>query len=387
MNTFPYRQSYRGLARQGGQGIAESILACSILLLLMAAASWMWKFGELKQYNTEAVRFATWERTVYQEAAGDEMKAIYASDAELAADTFRYTYLKPHGRRGAEKNGGASIQDNGGWGTVAARFFSDWMPNGTFNGLINNAITVTTNSASPPGKEPLGFDPTGNTLTSLKLDREQYETVSVSAEIDYADFLTNFVQQRFGIVPPVAGNPGATTTSNVTLGQLSLVNHTWSAPGTVAIRRVYEELGPLSKVNPIGRYVFNNPDYFNLNAFIGGAAGFAGNYRVDMPGLDPGQAASTVGGALAGNPSNNAADWMAILQPTNAHMETMNMAPTAFARFDMDYAGLVCAPPRVPEAERLETYTQDARCPANTVRSRTMSFFDLPAWRFSTTKR
>jgi hypothetical protein len=375
MRDLQLSRLHRRPVRQGGQAIAESILACSLLAALLFGVTWVWKFGELKQYNTEAVRFAAWERTAYQSNAGDELKTIYASDKELAEQTFRYVYMTPQGRRASEDEGNAAVRDHQDWMTTAARFF---------NGRIDSVLNVKTDSSGVPGNAPNGFEPTGNTLTSLELDDTPYDKVSLTGTLFLGDFFASFAR-RFGIVPPIAhpGNGAQVVTRK--LGSLSLITNSWAAPGTVALRRVYKDLNPLSTKNYLGHYVVNNPTAFNLSQFFGGQSGMAGNYRVDMIGVNAGQANTLLNNGLAGNVSRDAGDWLALLQPTNAYMETMTVAPEGAARFDPDYAGLTCAT-RVPEPERLQNYRQDARCPVGTMRARTISL-DNPAWRFSTTAK
>lgn len=383
MNTLPCLRSHcRNYRKQSGQAIVESILACSILALLMLGVTWIWKFGELKQYNTEAVRFAAWERTVYHPDSGEELKTLYGSDAELAKETFRYTYLTARGRRNADADGGTLIGGNEEWGSIAARFFKDWIPNGTFNGLINNALKVSTSSQGVPGGAPNGFEPTGNTVTSLNLDKNPYDTVSITAQANN-NFFTNFFR-RIGIVPaePAPEN----LIKDMKLGSLSLITSSYAGPGTVGIRRIFKELSPLSTVNYLGHYGVNNPTAFNFSQFLGGQAGFAGNYRVDMAGINPSQIGTLFNNALSGNWSKNPDSYIAAFNPTNAYLETMSVAPEGTARYSPDYAGLYCTT-KVPDTIRLQAYRQDASCPMFTARPRVMLFFDNPAYRYSTTER
>ena len=363
---------------QAGQALVESLLSCSLLIIFLFAMQWVWRFGELKQSNTEATRFAIWERTAYNTDGAADAQSVYSSDADLAPKVFRNIYLTPRGARQSQSTGSAALlQDHPDWMTTAARFFTNAFASATFGGIANSALTVTTSADKAPGG-PMGFDPTHNTLTSLKLDVQPYQTVQVNGTIGLRDFITTFMQQRFGITPPVsptsAGTPVATR-----LGALTMVTNSWAAPGGVAIKRIYEELNPLGPTNHVGM-VINNGSYGNLSQLIGGASGFGGNYRVDKVGINPAQISSLVSQGMSFNYDGlkNPADIFKIFKPTNEYKENYTFKGSTL---EPEFVGVNCTP-NVPNAIRLTQYTQDELCPSGMLRGRVISMFDNPALRF-----
>ncbi|MEO6920609.1 MAG: hypothetical protein ABI171_16635 [Collimonas sp.] len=366
--------------RQRGQALFESILACSILMLFLLGLQWVWRFGELKQLNTEAARFATWERTAYKSTAAADVKTIYSADADLAPSVFRNVYLTPRGARQTEAGGaGASalLQDHSDWMNTAARFFTDTFASATFGGVTGSALSVSTNSAKVPGG-PMGFDPTGNALTSLKLDREPYEQVQVSGTIGMSDFVTSFLDRTFGIAPGVTGTTPGNATAR-TLGSLTMVTNSWSAPGATASQHITKELNPLDASNHVGMIL--NSNYFNLPGLIGGSSGFGGNFRVDLAGINPAQVSTLISQGMGFNYDSlkNPGSLIKAFKSTDDYKESFNLAG---GMTEPDYAGVGCVsdPGR---AIRLTQYTQDELCPAGIMRARTISMFDNPAWRFS----
>ncbi|MEB0013573.1 hypothetical protein QN379_14550 [Glaciimonas sp. Gout2] len=365
--------------RQHGQALVESILACSIFMVLVFALQWVWRFGELKQLNTEATRFAIWERTAYKSNGDADFQSLFSGDADLAPKVFRNVYLTPRGARLSQANGGGDLlQDHPDWMNTAARFFSNTFATATFSAVANSALTVTTNANKVPGG-PMGFDPTHNTLTRLKLDDQSYEQVQVTGAIGLSDFITAFMQQRFGVTPPV-GSPNAGTTTPTRLGSLTMVTNSWSAPPAVGSKRMFEELNPLGPSNYVGM-VLNNGQYANLSQLIGGASGFGANYRVDKVGINPAQISSLVSQGMSFNYDSlkNPADLFKIFKPTDDYKETFQFK--GGPPFEGDYVGVACTS-NVPRSIRLTQYTQDELCPAGILRARTISMFDNPALRF-----
>ena len=366
------------LRRQRGQALVESIIVCSLFMVFLFGLQWVWRFGELNQLNAEAARFAIWERTAYKTSAGAETQALYSSDGNLGPQVFRNVYLTPRGARQSQGEGGnALMQDHPDWMSTAARFFTGTMKGATFGSLSGNALSVVTNSDKAPGG-PMGFDPTHNTLTRLKLDDKPYERVQVNGAIGLGDFIADFLQQRFGIAPGV--DSAAAGGANVTaLGSLTMVTNSWSAPGAVAIKRMFDELNPLASSNNVGM-VLNNGKYGNLSQLIGGASGFGSNYRVDKVGINPAQVSTLVsqGMGFDYNSLKNPGDLIKIFKPTDEYKESFVFKA---ATIEPEYVGIICKA-KVPNSIRLTQYTQDELCPSGTVRARTISMFDNPAWRF-----
>jgi hypothetical protein len=372
-STAPLQRS-----RQRGQALVESIIVCSLFMVFLFGLQWVWRFGELAQLNAEAPRFAIWERTAYKSGGGAETQSLYSSDANLAPRVFRNVYLTPRGARQSQGDGGnALMQDHADWMTTAARFFTSTMKGATFGGISSNALSVTTNSDKVPGG-PMGFDPTHNTLTSLKLDDKPYERVQVNGVVGLSDFIMEFMQQRFGIAPAVDGMAAASANATA-LGSLTMVTNSWSAPGAVAIKRMFEELNPLAPTNHVGM-VLNNGQYGNLSQLIGGASGFGSNYRVDKVGINPAQVSTLVkqGMGFNYNSLKNPGDLMKIFKPTDEYKESFAFKA---ASIEPEFVGVICKA-NVPNSIRLTQYTQDELCPSGTVRARTISMFDNPAWRF-----
>jgi len=371
---------------QRGQALFESILACSVLMLFLFGLQWVWRFGELKQLNTEAARFAVWERTAYKANGDADYKSLYSGDAALAPNVFRNVYLTPRGARQSQADGStALLQDHADWMSAAARFFTDKFENATFGAIANGALSVSTNSSKSPGG-PMGFDPTGNTLTNLTLDREPYERVQVSGTIGLSDFIKNYMEKTFGIAKGETGTPAGGLNPR-SLGSLTMVTNSWSAPVPVANHRIAEQLSPFydgaassgSTGNPVGKIL--NSNYFNLPGLIGGASGFGGNFRVDLAGINPAQVSTLVsqGMGLDFDSLKNPSGIIKAYKSTDDYKENLSLAGSMA---EADYMAVNCTadPGR---AIRLTQYTQDELCPAGIMRARTISMFDNPAWRFS----
>ncbi|MEO6917620.1 MAG: hypothetical protein ABI171_00985 [Collimonas sp.] len=368
--------------KQHGQALAESILACSMFMLFLLAAQWVWRFGELKQLNTEAARFAVWERSAYKATGAADVKSVYSADADLAPGVFRSVYLTPRGARQVEAGGaGASalLQDHADWMTTAARFFTDTFASATFGGVAGSALSVSTKSVKVPGG-PMGFDPTGNTLTSLKLDREPYERVEVNGTIGMSDFVATFMDKTFGIAPGIEANgsaPGGA--SPRVLSHLTMITNSWSAPGAVASQRITKELNPLDAGNHVGLVL--NSNYFNLPGLIGGSSGFGGNFRVDLAGINPAQVSTLVsqGMGFDYNSLKNPGSLIKAFKSTDDYKENLSVAGVMT---EPDFITVACES-NPGRAIRLTQYTQDELCPSSSMRARTISMFDNPAWRFS----
>ncbi|QRX81397.1 hypothetical protein [Glaciimonas sp. PAMC28666] len=373
------RKPYRSAARhEAGQALFESVVALSLFMVFLFALQWVWRFGELAQLNAEAPRFAMWERTAYKSNGAADVQSLYSSDADLAPKVFRNVYLTPRGARQTQAAGGdAMMQDHPDWMTTAARFFTSTFVGATFGAVVNSALTVSTNADATPGG-PMGFDPTHNTLTSLKLDNKPYERVQVNGAIGLGDFISAFMQQRFGITPR-AGSADNGTTSTTALGSLTMVTNSWSAPGAVAIKRIYGELNPLAPANHVGM-VLNNGQYGNLSQLIGGASGFGGNYRIDKVGINPAQVSSLVSQGMGFDYDSlkNPADLMKLLKPTDEYKENFTFKGVGL---EPEFVGVTCKA-NVPNSIRLTQYTQDELCPSGTMRARVISLFDNPALRF-----
>jgi hypothetical protein len=371
---------------QRGQALFESILACSVLMLFLFGLQWVWRFGELKQLNTEAARFAVWERTAYKANGGADYKSLYSADADLAPKVFRSVYLTPRGARQSQTAGStALLQDHADWMSTAARFFTDKFESATFGSISNGALNVSTSSSKSPGG-PMGFDPTGNTLTKLTLDREPYERVQVSGAIGLSDFIKNYMEKTFGIAKGETGMPAGGPSAR-SLGSLTMVTNSWSAPVPVANHRIAEQLNPFydgpassgSSGNPVGKIL--NSNYFNLPGLIGGASGFGGNFRVDLAGVNPAQVSTLVsqGMGLDFNSLKNPGGLIKAYKSTDDYKENLSLAG-GMAEADYMAVGCTSSPGR---DIRLTQYTQDELCPAGIMRARTISMFDNPAWRFS----
>ncbi|AMP00300.1 hypothetical protein CAter282_2430 [Collimonas arenae] len=347
-------------------------------MIFLFGLQWLWRYGELRQLNVETARFAIWERTAYKATDDADYASLYGSDSNLGEKIFRHVYMTPRGANQTELDSSALMKDHRDWMSTAARFFTDSFENAGFDSVAKQALTVTTSANSVTDKFNMGFDPTYNTLTNLKLDTKPYEQVSVSGVIHQNEFITKFMHRIFGIVPADTSASADGGDSRNTLDSLAMITNSWSAPGAVAIKRITQELNPLSGENYVGK-VINSKTVANASQIIGGKAGFGGNYLTDKPGLSAATASTLFANWTNGDSSGNK-QILKLAQDTNSYKENFSLDGSST---EPDWSGVGCTP-NVDGITRRKTYTQDELCPAGIMRARVIAPFDNMAYRFST---
>ena len=287
--------STRSFAKhQAGQAYAETLVGFAVIGLFLLGAHHLWRHGELQQAAVDAVRFAAWERVVWEPVDNDAEKfALHKTDESLAKAAVLHQLSTP----AAWRNFRAGLTSNGTpqpTSTADARnSLSMALKSFVSPGMDpNNLITVTTDSGWTNSVERKfrGMDPTFNTTTSLDLDKDTYRTVNLSLKsqltpttgLHFFDFLLPAIDTK---------------------KRLSLITNTWagSLPMTLVRDR---QLMPLSTGYEVSGTKPNVLAYFGLKNssqtasaadfvgmvpmwnFIGGANGMAGQFVVREIGLD-----------------------------------------------------------------------------------------------------
>lgn len=302
---------------QSGQAYAETLVGFTVIGLFLFGAHHLWRHAELQQAAVDAVRFAAWERVVWEPGDNDVEKfALHKTDESLAKDAVLHQLSTPTAwrnfRAGVTKDGTpapTSTADRRDSLSVALKSFVS--PGRD----PNNLISVATDSGWTNGVERAfrGKDPTFNTTTSLDLDKDTYRTVSLSLKSQ----LTPTVGMRFFefLLPAVD-----------TKKKLSLITNTWAGSPPMMLVRTERQLLPFSSGDDISGTKPNALAFFGLNPstganaadfvgmvpfwnFVGGANGMAGQYVVRDIGLDAGGANAllqSAGKSFSFDPANPA---------------------------------------------------------------------------------
>ena len=279
---------------QLGQAYAETLVGFTVIAIFLFGAHHVWQNAELQQVAVDAVRFAAWERVVWEpDDNGVEKFALHKTDKQIAKDVVLRQLSTPAAwrkfRSGLPTNGNPD-DDSDNTPTrrrellnTAVKSFvsSDKDP--------NNMVSVSTSSGWKNTDEKWrGVDPTDKLLTSLTLDQQTWRTV----ELELSSLLSSeSSEKRFGFTLPAVS----------TKKHLTLITNSWAAsPPLMFVRD--RQLLPLSTGDavsgtPANRLAYGGgsstsnaelSDFFGLvplwNA-VGGPRGFGGQYIVNSLGL------------------------------------------------------------------------------------------------------
>ena len=298
-----YRQS---LAKyQSGQAYAETLVGFGVIGLFLFGAHHLWRYSELRQATVDAVRFAAWERVVWEPSDNDAEKfALHKTDESIAKDAVLHQLSTPLARRKFRE----SISQQGESTAISAKdrrntlnvALKSFVPN---NSDPDDLVNVTTSSGWPLSKEGKfrGEDPTLNTLTSLELDKDTYRTVSLSMKSQFSPSIgASFFNFLFSDVD--------------TTKKLSLITNSWAGSPPIMVVRAERQLMPLSAGYDVTGTKPNNLAFYGMDApsggagpslssffgmvpfwkFVAGPNGFAGQYIVHQVGLDAHAISNTV---------------------------------------------------------------------------------------------
>lgn len=283
--------------RQNGQALVEVIVGFVVIGLFLTGAHHLWRYGEAQQMAVDAVRFAAWERVVWEPDNNSvEKHALHKSDASLGLATVRHQLSTPQAMRTYR----SSVQHDG-----SPTFFSNdqrrsWLKSALKTFVApgrdpDSIISLSTSSGWTNDVEHWyrGRDPTFNTTTSLELDRDTYRTVILSFKSQLAPLVPDGRRWFEFLLPPVDA-----------VEKLSLISNTWAASGPLQRIRTARQLLPLSpgdatsgtKGNVLAFFGLNNdPGQIDAANFVGmvpwwnfvaGQNGMAGQYVVDQVGLN-----------------------------------------------------------------------------------------------------
>lgn len=281
--------------QESGQALVEVAVAFAVIGLFMFGAHHLWRHAEARQAAVEAVRFAAWERVVWEPSDNEvEKHALHKSDDALALDAVRHQLSTPIAMRayraelsasGTPAPSGADEKRNGLTAALKTFIAPDQDP--------GEMVTVNTSSGWTNDAERWirGRDPTFNTTTSLELDRDTYRTVRLTLKNDRAATRTTgffeFGPRQIHIEK-----------------KLSLITNTWAASPPMMRVRTVRQLLPLSWGDEISGTKPNALAYFGMENgtdsasgadfvgmvpwwnFIGGPNGMAGQYVVRQVGLN-----------------------------------------------------------------------------------------------------
>ena len=280
---------------QSGQALTEVLAGFSVIALFLFGAQHIWRHAEAQQAATEAVRFAAWERTVWEPSDNQSEKhALHKTDLSLAGDTVMRQLSTPAALRAYHDSVGASGQVEP---RTAALRRNDLLP--ALKVFVEPGqdpavmLSLNTTSGWPDQVESTfrGRDPTFNTTTSLVLDRETYRTVTMR----FASLLGSSERVPFFgfLMQPVALQK-----------KLSLITNSWAASPPMMRIRTVRELLPFSSGDAVSGTPANRLAFFGLNDdpnafnaadlagmtpwwnFLGGPNGLGGQFVVRQIGLD-----------------------------------------------------------------------------------------------------
>lgn len=281
--------------REAGQALVEVVVAFAVIGLFMFGARHLWRHSEARQAAVEAVRFAAWERTVWEPSDNAvEKHALHKSDEALAHDVVRHQLYTPAAMRAYRSSLNAngtptSLSAYGKWNQLTTALKTFITPNeDPFEMVTVNTLSSWTNDAE---RQFRGRDPTFNTTTSLELDRDTYRTVKMTfgnagTKTKTIGFF-NFEPNQFYIEK-----------------KLSLITNAWAASAPLVRVRTLRQLLPFSTGDEISGTKPNALAYFGMENsassastadfvgmvpfwnFVGGPNGLAGQYVTDQVGLN-----------------------------------------------------------------------------------------------------
>ena len=280
--------------RESGQALVEVAVAFAVIGLFMFGAHHLWRHSEARQAAVEAVRFAAWERVVWEPSDNTvEKHALHKSDDALATDVVRHQLSTPAAMRAyratlSAYGTPAPLGAYEKWSQLTVALKTFFAPDKD----PTEMVTVNTLSSWTNDEERMirGRDPTLNTTTSLELDRDTYRTVSLTFGNTKANTQTTgffkFGPNQFHIEK-----------------KLSLITNTWAASPPLIRVRTVRQLLPFSSGDEISGTKPNVLAYFGMENstgsasaadfigmvpwwnFIGGPHGMAGQYVTRQVGL------------------------------------------------------------------------------------------------------
>lgn len=322
LSIEPGRPARRLFPHQGryhrGQAMVESLICMLVIGLMLTGAQHLWRYGELRQQVQSAGRFAAWERTVWEPADNSSEKfAVHQADADMARSVVLHQLSDPIAWRTYR----STLQGDGTAATSAHDTDQrrSWLHTALRPFLAagkdpDQLISVKTDSGWMNDTERAfrGMDPTGNTTTSLELDRDTYRRTTTTFTSQPG---TGFVSRIFGFI----------ITGGAQQKHLSLITNTWAASPPVLTVRAERQLLPFSSGHAGSGTAPNALAYFGLHSdsgaanaadfvgmvpwwnFVGGPNGLGGQYVVRQIGLDSGAANGTVqsaGESFSFDPAN-----------------------------------------------------------------------------------
>lgn len=278
---------------QSGQAYAETLVGFTVIAFFLFGAYHLWRYAELQQTAVDAVRFAAWERVVWEPTDNSVEKfALHKSDEQLAKDTMLRQLSTPT----AWRNFRTGLSGNGEPKVTSAADRRDLL-NAASKSFVSpgmdpdNLISLTTSSGwtDDTEKKFRGQDPTFGTTTSLELDRETYRTVNLSLK---SQLMPTAGARFFDFLLPAVD----------TKKNFSLITNAWAASTPVMFVRTERQLLPFSSGDSLSDTKPNKLAYFGLNPspnanaadfigmvpfwnFVGGPNGFAGQYITDQTGF------------------------------------------------------------------------------------------------------
>jgi hypothetical protein len=289
---------------QQGQAYAELVVGFVVIGLFLFGGFHVWRYGEARQAAQSAVRFAAWERTVWEPSDSDvEKHALHRSDESLAKNTLIHQLSQPDAwrRERSGVNGAGDLPNFSDADRLAMvkPALKSFLETGA---SPSSMITVSTQSKRQIGGF-VGRDPTFNTTTSLSLDQDVYRQVVVTLK---GAAPSRFEKGMFGFALP----PLEMTRS------MTLIANSWAASPPVQKIRTGRQLLVMSTGDPASDTAANHLAYFGLNnnganfgagdllgmvpwwTFLGGPNGLAGQFVVNQIGLDAGAANSLMQGGV-----------------------------------------------------------------------------------------
>ena len=81
------RATKRLIKYQLGQAYMETLACLTVVFVFLVGAQYLWRSAELAQIAVDAVRFAAWERTVWEPSDNDtEVYALHKTNEQLGKD-------------------------------------------------------------------------------------------------------------------------------------------------------------------------------------------------------------------------------------------------------------------------------------------------------------
>lgn len=251
---------YHHTSQESGQALVEVVVGFAVIGLFMFGAHHLWRHCEARQTAVEAVRFAAWERTVWEPSDNEvEKHALHKSDEALAQDVVRHQLSTPVAMRAYR----ASIRADGipttldtykKWNQLTAALKTFFTPDKDPDEMV--AVKTSSSWTNDEERQFRGRDPILNTTTSLELDRDTYRTVRLTFGNATASAKTtgifNFGSNQFYIEK-----------------KLSLITNTWAASAPLVRVRTLRQLLPFSTGDDVSGTKPNVLAYFGMENSAG----------------------------------------------------------------------------------------------------------------------